>query len=66
MIGPAGPAARRLPRPAGIPAAVVPTLPALHVNGVLAVLPALAYPSPHVASRHGFVFAPIAGPVAEA
>jgi tRNA(Ile)-lysidine synthase len=66
VIGPAGPAARRLPRPAGIPAAVVPTLPALHVNGVLAVLPALAYPSPHVASRHGFVFAPIAGPVAEA
>jgi tRNA(Ile)-lysidine synthase len=66
MIGPAGVAARRLPRPAAIPAAVVPTLPALHRNGVLAVLPALAYPAPDVASRHGFVFAPIAGPVAEA
>ena len=66
VIGPAGPAARRLPRPAAIPAAVVPTLPALHRNGVLAVLPALAYPSPDVACRHGFVFAPIAGPVAEA
>lgn len=66
VIGPAGPAARRLPRPAAIPAAVVPTLPALHRNGVLAVLPALAYPSPDVAGRHGFVFAPIAGPVAEA
>jgi hypothetical protein len=66
MIGPAGPAARRLPRPAAIPAAIVPTLPALHRNGVLAVLPALAYPSVDAASRHGFVFAPIAGPVAEA
>jgi len=66
VIGPAGEAARRLPRPAAIPAAVVPTLPALHAKGVLAVLPALAYPSPDVAGRHGFVFAPIAGPVAEA
>jgi tRNA(Ile)-lysidine synthase len=66
MIGPAGPAARRLPRPAAIPAAIVPTLPALHRNGVLAVLPALAYPSSDVACRHGFVFAPIAGPVAKA
>ena len=66
MIGSAGEAARRLPRPPAIPAAVVPTLPALHRNGVLAVLPALAYPSPGVVGRHGFVFAPIAGPVAEA
>jgi tRNA(Ile)-lysidine synthase len=66
MIGPAGLAARRLPRPAAIPVAIVPTLPALHRNGVLAVLPALAYPAPDVVSRHGFVFAPIAGPVAEA
>jgi tRNA(Ile)-lysidine synthase len=70
VIGPAGEAARRLPRPGGamgaIPAAVVPTLPALHRNGVLAVLPALAYPSTEVASRHGFVFAPVAGPVASA
>jgi len=65
VIGAAGPAARRLPRPAAIPAAVVPTLPALYRNGVLAVLPALAYPSPPAAGRHGFVFAPIAGPVAE-
>lgn len=66
MIGPAGDAARGLPRPAAIPAAVVPTLPALYRNGVLAVLPALAYPSADVACRHGFVFAPSAGPVAEA
>ena len=66
VIGPAGQAARRLPRPAAIPAAVVPTLPALHRNGVLAVLPALAYPLSDVADRHGFVFAPIAGPVAPA
>jgi tRNA(Ile)-lysidine synthase len=66
VIGPAGEAARRLPRPATIPAAVVPTLPALHRNGVLAMLPALAYPSPDVAFRHRFVFTPVAGPVASA
>lgn len=65
VIGAAGEAARRLPRPGAIPAAVVPTLPALHRKGVLAVLPALAYPSMDVASRHGFVFVPSAGPVAE-
>jgi tRNA(Ile)-lysidine synthase len=70
VIGPAGEAARRLPRPPrtgdAIPASVVPTLPALHRDGVLAVLPALAYPSQEVAVRHGFVFAPVAGPVASA
>lgn len=63
-LGPAGEAARRLPRPAGIPAAVVPTLPALRCNGVLAVLPALAYPMPKAASRHVLVFAPAAGAAA--
>ncbi len=60
-IGAAGEAARRLPRPAGIPAAVVPTLPALYRDGVLAAVPALAYPAPGIAGRHAFVFAPGAG-----
>lgn len=63
-IGAAGEAARRLPRPAGIPAAVVPTLPALWRDGVLAVVPALAYPSAEAARRHTLVFAPGAGAVA--
>lgn len=63
-IGSAGEAARRLPRPAGIPAAVVPTLPALWRDGMLAVVPALAYPSVEAARRHALVFAPGAGAVA--
>lgn len=61
VIAAAGEAARRLPRPAAIPAAVVPTLPALHRDGVLAAVPALAYPSQAIARRHAFVFAPGAG-----
>jgi tRNA(Ile)-lysidine synthase len=62
-IGAAGEAARRLPRPADIPAAVVPTLPALYRDGTLAVLPALSYPSNEAARRHALVFAPGAGAV---
>jgi tRNA(Ile)-lysidine synthase len=64
VIAAAGAAARRLPRPAWMPAAAVPTLPALHHDGVLAVLPALAYPSLETARRHGFVFRPASGPIA--
>jgi tRNA(Ile)-lysidine synthase len=63
-IGAAGEAARRLPRPVGIPAAVAPTLPALWCDGVLAVVPALAYPSVEAARRHALVFAPGAGATA--
>jgi tRNA(Ile)-lysidine synthase len=51
-IGAAGPEARLLPRPAWMPAAVVPTLPALRRNGTLAVLPALAYPGAPAAAWH--------------
>ena len=63
-IGAAGEAARRLPRPADIPAAVAPTLPALYRDGTLAVVPALSYPSADAAHRHALVFAPGAGAVA--
>lgn len=63
VIAAAGEAARRLPRPVGIPAAVVPTLPALHRNGALAVLPALAYPCASAARRHAFLFMPGTGAV---
>jgi tRNA(Ile)-lysidine synthase len=61
LFGPAGEAARRLPRPAWLPGAVVPTIPALHRNGKLAVVPALAYPSAEVAARHAVLFAPGGG-----
>lgn len=61
LLGAAGDAARRLPRPAWLPAGVVPTLPALCRNGVLAVVPALAYPDPSTAARHALRFAPWAG-----
>lgn len=64
VIGAAGAAARCLPRPVGIPAAVVPTLPALYRDGELAAVPALAYPAPGGAARHAFVFAPGAGSLA--
>lgn len=63
MLGAAGEAARALPRPAWLPGAVVPTLPALHCNGVLAVLPALAYPDAQTAARWPMRFAPVAGAV---
>lgn len=63
-FGAAGEAARRLPRPAGMPAAVVPTLPALHADGALAVVPALAYPNPQIAADWPMRFAPAAGPAA--
>jgi tRNA(Ile)-lysidine synthase len=63
-LGAAGPAAARLPRPAWLPAAVLAGLPALHRNEALAVLPALAYPSPDLAARHALRFAPGAGPAA--
>ncbi|MGG5822665.1 tRNA lysidine(34) synthetase TilS [Falsiroseomonas sp. HW251] len=61
-LGPAGPAARRLPRPAWMPAGVAPTLPALLRNGELAVVPALAYPDATIAVCHALRFAPLAGP----
>ncbi|WP_372624235.1 tRNA lysidine(34) synthetase TilS [Falsiroseomonas sp.] len=64
LFGAAGKAARALPRPAWIPAAVVPTLPALLYDERLAVVPALAYPSPDIAARHAVFFAPHAGAVA--
>lgn len=63
MLGAAGEAARALPRPGWLPGAVVPTLPALHRDGVLAVLPALAYPDALSAARWPLRFAPAAGPV---
>jgi tRNA(Ile)-lysidine synthase len=62
-LGAAGEAARALPRPPWLPGAVVPTLPALHCDGVLAVVPALAYPNPQTAARWPLRFAPVAGPV---
>jgi len=61
MLGAAGEAARRLPRPAWMPASIVPTLPALYRDGVLAAVPALAYPDPDLAARHALRFAPRAG-----
>jgi tRNA(Ile)-lysidine synthase len=68
VIGAAGEAGRRLPRPgppwAAIPPAVLPTLPAIYCNGVLAVVPALAYPSHEIAGRFLLRFAPAAGPAA--
>ncbi len=62
MLGAAGPAARRLPRPAWLPAEVAETLPALYRDGTLAVLPALAYPSPVLAARHVLHCAAPGGP----
>jgi tRNA(Ile)-lysidine synthase len=63
-FGAAGPAARALPRPAWLPGAVVPGLPALHREGVLAAVPALAYPDAQTASTWPMRFAPTAGPAA--
>ncbi len=63
-LGAAGEGARRLPRPAWMPAGVVPTLPALWRKGVLAAVPALAYPDPRSAARHAVRCAPLAGAVA--
>jgi tRNA(Ile)-lysidine synthase len=62
VLGAAGEAARGLSRPGWLPAAVVPTLPALHRNGMLAAVPALAYPSTEWAARHPLRFLPLAGP----
>lgn len=60
-LGAAGPAARRLPAQRGIPRAVLPVLPALHRNGMLAAVPALAYPSCEVAALHAVRCAPAGG-----
>jgi tRNA(Ile)-lysidine synthase len=57
----AGEAARRLPRPAWMPAAAVPALPALHRDGVLAAVPALAYPAAACANGMIFRFQPVGG-----
>lgn len=64
-LGAAGEGARALPRPSWLPGAVVPTLPALHREGMLAVVPALAYPDRQTAARWPLRFAPVAGPVAQ-
>jgi hypothetical protein len=44
-----------------MPAGAVPALPALWRNGVLAALPALAYPDDGIAARLALRFAPQAG-----
>lgn len=64
VLGAAGEAARRLPRPRWMPAQVVPTLPALHCNEKLAVVPALSYPSRDMAEHHAVRFAPMGGAAA--
>ncbi|HEV7266812.1 MAG TPA: tRNA lysidine(34) synthetase TilS [Falsiroseomonas sp.] len=64
LLGAAGGAATALPRPGWIPAAVVPTLPALRYDERLAVVPALSYPSPDIVAQHAMRFAPHAGAVA--
>ncbi|PWS36725.1 tRNA lysidine(34) synthetase TilS [Falsiroseomonas bella] len=61
MIGAAGEAARRLKRPGWMPAGVVPTLPALYVNGTLAEVPALAYRIASCRADSAFRFAPAGG-----
>lgn len=63
-LGAAGEAARRLPRPAWLPGAVVPSLPALRAKGALAVVPLLAYPDPVAAARWPLRFWPAGGPAA--
>ena len=55
--GAAGEAGRRLKRPGWMPAPVIPTLPALYRDGVLASVPALAYPDPAFAASHVLRFA---------
>jgi tRNA(Ile)-lysidine synthase len=60
-IGAAGAAARRLKRPGWMPAPVVPTLPGLYLNGVLAEVPALAYPERRCHADCAFRFAPAGG-----
>jgi tRNA(Ile)-lysidine synthase len=64
-LGAAGEGARALPRPAWLPGAVVPTLPALHREGMLAVMPGLAYPDRQTAALWPLRFAPVAGSVVE-
>jgi hypothetical protein len=64
MIAAAGEAARRLPRPAWLPTAVVPTLPALHCDGALAAVPTLAYSAMACGSRVTVRFVPGGGTVA--
>jgi hypothetical protein len=61
MLGAAGDSARRLPRPAWMPPGVVPTLPALHVKGTLAEVPALAYRASACGAESAFRFAPLGG-----
>jgi tRNA(Ile)-lysidine synthase len=61
VLGPAGEGARGLPRPGWMPPGAVPALPALWRNGVLAALPALAYPDTGIAARLALGFAPQAG-----
>jgi tRNA(Ile)-lysidine synthase len=69
VIAAVGEAAPRLPRPAWLPAEVVPTLPALLRAGMrgderLAAVPALHYPSADFVARHAMSFAPGSGAVA--
>jgi tRNA(Ile)-lysidine synthase len=61
MLGAAGEGARRLPRPGWLPPGVVPTLPALHVQGTLAEVPALAYRAAACGAESAFRFAPLGG-----
>jgi tRNA(Ile)-lysidine synthase len=63
MVAAARGAARRLPRQAWLPAAVAPTLPALHCEGALAAVPALAYSDPVWKNRVVFRFLPAGGTV---
>jgi hypothetical protein len=44
-----------------MPAAAVPALPALHRDGVLAAVPALAYPAAACANGMIFRFQPVGG-----
>lgn len=57
-IGALGEAARGIRRPAGMPAAVARTLPALWHETALAAVPALDYPDAKTAGRLRVVFAP--------
>ncbi|WP_137178056.1 tRNA lysidine(34) synthetase TilS [Roseomonas sp. AR75] len=61
VMAAAGEAARRLPRPAWMPASVVPTLPSLHLKGTLAEVPALSYPAGGCHAGYAFRFAPAGG-----
>ncbi len=61
LLGALGAAAAGLARPAGLPAAVARTLPALWRDTVLVAVPALAYPSSDIRLGIRLRFAPLAG-----